>query len=177
MSARLRRRLGSALALTATAIVGGVVHANAPPGQYYPFLKTAACISDQKTLLTWIRTPITSTPSGTLALSDATAACAQLGTAWRVPSVNELETLVDEVPHYELEGGKLLPKAIDANAFFSTPVGSPYWTSSLVPGGGSAWVVNFQDGTTAKTPQTTTPLPVRCVTVWASPTKPAACPL
>jgi Protein of unknown function (DUF1566) len=176
MSARVRRRVCSALALTATAIVGGIVHANAPPGQYYPFDRTATCISDQQTKLTWIRNPITSIPSGTLTFSDAATTCGKLGATWRVPSVNELETLVDEVPHYELEGGQLLAKAIDANAFPGTPVGSAYWTSSVVPGGGNAWVVNFQDGTTAKAPQTTSPLPVRCVSVWGG-GKPAACPL
>jgi hypothetical protein len=181
VTTRLRRSLRSALALTATAIVGGVVHANAPPGQYYPFDRSAHCISDNATKLTWIRTPITlSTPGvGSLSFGDATTECSSLadaGAGWRVPSVNELETLVDEVPHYELEGGQLLSKAIDANAFPATPVSVTYWTSSPVPGGGNAWVVNFQDGSTTTAPQTE-PHPVRCVTEWTTATKPAACPL
>lgn len=179
MSARVRRTLRSALALLATAIVGGVVHANAPPGQYAPFERGDRCISDRSTKLTWIRAPILATAS----FADAANRCAQLGvdagaaSPWRVPSVNELETLVDEVPHYEIEGGQLLAKAIDANAFPGTLSGPTYRTSSVVPGGVNAWVVNFQDGSTTKAPLSEAGHPVRCVTEWKSATVPAICPL
>ena len=168
MSARRRRGLRSALALAATAIVGGVGHANAPPGQYATFGRTDVCISDLWTKLTWMRAPLASP----LSFSAAAASCPA---GWRVPSVNELETLVDENPHEELENGQLLPKAIDANAFPATPVTYPYWTSSVIPGGGqTAWAVNFQDGSTLSAP-TSEPQQVRCVIVTPVGSTPAAC--
>ena len=124
------------------------MHANAPPTQYLPFEQGDACISDQQTQLTWTRAPrqIAGQPA-LLNFNDALAACANLvdagaGAAWRVPSLNELETLVDEVPHTEIVGGVLTPKAIDANTFPKTPVDHQYWTSSVVPLSTYAWVVS-----------------------------------
>ena len=163
-----RRTLRSALVLAAVAVVAGVVQASAPPGQYATFGRDDLCISDVMTKLTWIRAPLASTQSFTAAATS----CAALGSGWRVPSVNELLTLVDEDPHYELEGGQLVPKAIDANAFPGTPVGTAYWTSS-VGAGATAWVVNFQDGSTFL-PAQTEAHEVRCV-VLTQPSSPAAC--
>jgi hypothetical protein len=164
--ARVRRRARTTLVLAAVAIVGGVGHANAPPGQYATFDRTDTCISDLWTKLTWQRQPAASP------VAFGAVACP---TGWRLPSVNELETLVDESPHEELENGQLLPKAIDANAFPSTPVTYPYWTSSVIPGGGqTAWVVNFQDGSTLSAPMSE-PQQVRCVIVTPVGSTPAAC--
>jgi hypothetical protein len=173
VSRQVRRQLRSALALAATAIVGGVVHANAPPGQYSPFDRSARCISDQFTKLTWARTP------GQGSFDEAAGYCASLGadsgaTTWRLPTVNELETLVDENPHFELEAGQLVQIAIDANAFPATPATTTYWTSSPF-GGTSVWGVYFEDGTTTPVPKSEPSHPFRCVTQWT--TAPAACPL
>jgi Protein of unknown function (DUF1566) len=179
MKARLgrrpsRRAARSALALMATLVVGGAVRAAAPIGQYATFGRSDQCISDNFTKLTWIRTPLVNTVS----LADATSKCATMGDggedSWRVPSVNELETLVDENPHYELQNGVLVPVAIDANAFYNTPVTNSYWTSSLVPGTQNAWTVYFRDGSTSQTPQSQMELSVRCVTV--TPVPPAPMP-
>jgi Protein of unknown function (DUF1566) len=156
---RTRRALRRVLVLAAIAFAGGVVQASAPTGQYLTFGRTDKCISDVMTNLTWIRTPL----PGTQPLASATTSCADLGPSWRVPTVNELLTLVDEDPHYELEGSQLVPKAIDANAFPETPVGTAYWTSSL-SGTANAWAVNFQDGSTLS-PAQTEAHEVRCVTV------------
>ena len=176
MSRRVRRNVRSALSLAATAVIGGVVHANAPPGQYASFDRSEHCISDQFTKLTWARTPVV-VPGQ---FDQAAAYCASVGadggqSTWRLPSVNELETLVDEIPHYEIESGQLVPIAIDANAFFATPATTTYWTSSPAPGGTSAWVVYFEDGTTTTAPKSETGHPVRCVTEWK--TAPPVCPL
>jgi hypothetical protein len=183
VSVRLRRRLASVLALTSVAVVGGVVHANAPAGQYASFDRNATCISDLWTKLTWVRTP---TPSpGTF--SDAAKQCAALDAdggapLWRVPSVNELETLVDDVPHDEpLGNGQFESKAIDANAFPLTDVTHSYWTSSIVPQSTSAWVVDFRQGGTAKQEQSLPLSYVRCVSSWmpgapvAGVSEPATC--
>ncbi len=167
---RAGRALHGVLALAATVVVGGVVRADAPPGQYATFGRTSLCITDNFTQLTWLRTPL----ADTLSFSDAATQCGALGPGWRVPSVNELETLVDENPHYELEDGVLLPKAIDANAFPGTPVTIPYWTSSVQANATtSAWAVSFQDGSTLTALQTE-PQEVRCV-VFAPSSRPAVC--
>jgi Protein of unknown function (DUF1566) len=185
MSGRFRRGLRGALALSAVAIVGGVVHASAPAGQYTSFYLTSGCVSDAKTQLTWMRvaiTPTTAPPDvGTLTLANSAAFCANAGgpdagaIPWRLPSVNELETLVDESPHSELQGGTLTPIAIDANAFPKTPVDTPYWTSSLLAGGSFARVVYFGDGSTSTAP-VSEQQSVRCVTEWVSGAPPPACP-
>jgi hypothetical protein len=144
-------------------VVASVVRADAPPGQYDTFGRTDTCITDAFTKLTWTRTP-----QVTASFPDATSKCAGLGAGWRVPTMNELETLVDETPHDELEDGVYLPKAIDANAFPATPVTSPYWTSSAVAGAvGEMWTVGFQDGATAPSAVATPSLEVRCVIVVA----------
>jgi hypothetical protein len=169
----MRSKLRGGLALAATLVMAGVVRADAPPGQYETFGRSDTCITDAFTMLTWLRTP-----SAAASLGDAVAQCHSLatdGTDWRVPTLNELETLVDEVPHYELEGDVYLPKAIDANAFPGTPVLNSYWTSSLGAGTATkAWAVDFQDGSTSLIDVTEQSLEVRCV-AW-SPTKtPSAC--
>jgi hypothetical protein len=166
---RARRFARFALGLAATLVVAGAVRADAPVGQYATFGLSDVCISDVKTQLTWLRTPL----AITYKFGDAATQCGNKGPGWRVPSVNELETLVDENPHYELDNGAPLLKAIDANAFPATPVLDPYWTSSVVPGQATAWAVNFQDGSTLTPPLSQTEQ-VRCVIVTPS-TTPAAC--
>jgi hypothetical protein len=166
---RARRFARFALGLAATLVVAGVVRADAPVGQYATFGQSDVCISDVKTQLTWLRTPLATTYK----FSDAAAQCANKGPGWRVPSVNELETLVDENPHLEIQNGAPVSVAIDANAFPRTPATDPYWTSSVVPGQTTAWAVNFQDGSTLTPPQSQDEQ-VRCVIV-TPPTTPAAC--
>ncbi len=168
MTVRRNRRLPSLLTLAAALGVAGATalsrsgRASAPPGQYETFQRTSTCITDRMTMLTWQRTPTTST-----SLQDAQTQCANLNEAeafgWRLPSVNELETIVDDDPHPDSLTGA--PKvAIDANAFPETDTSSPFWTSSLVSGSANyGWVVSFTDGSSAKL-QTNYPALVRCVT-------------
>ena len=69
------------------------------------------------------------------------------GHTWRVPSIKELSTLVDENPPI----AKVSP-AIDTTTFASTPAKTPYWSSSLFNGQAATahdpWVINFEDGFT-----------------------------
>jgi hypothetical protein len=102
--------------------------------------------------LTWQRSP---GPSG-YTHGDAIGYCGQLdldAMKWRLPSVKELETLVDE--------SRMNP-AIDPVAFPNTPA-KFFWSASLVthfPSNG--WTVDFNRGADAYFPLTSTQF-VRCV--------------
>lgn len=95
-------------------------------------------VRDLGTGLVWQR----STPEQTFAFDQARAYCGQLAlagqTGWRVPSMTELLTLIDE-------GAKAAPM-IDAAAFPNTP-GEAFWTSTEFGGApGMAWQVYFDRG-------------------------------
>ena len=82
---------------------------------------------------------------------------------WRLPTVKELLTLVDETPHDEADGqGKVAPHAIDRNAFPATPVDVPYVTAQATTG--QLWLVDLRDGhVDVVAPSSTGPYRVRCV--------------
>jgi hypothetical protein len=65
---------------------------------------------------------------------DALARCAGLGAGWRMPSLTELQTIVEDTDEYP---------ASDPAAFPGTP-SVDFWTSTLdATGSGSAWYVDF----------------------------------
>jgi hypothetical protein len=103
-----------------------------PPGRYtYPDANT---VFDTKTMLTWElgHSPIAGYPS------DAVQYCQNLGRGWRVPSLNELQTIVDECRE---------DPAIDG--IFPTPPDAEFWTSSPEDRDPTAgWQVGFRDGFT-----------------------------
>ena len=141
----------------ALALVALPVLADAPPDQYRPFVRTDAEIRDAQTGMIWLRAPTTP-----VAFAGALGACPSGVVTYRVPTMKELLTLVDEQPHDEYENGTLVPKAIDGNAFPSTPA-VPFWTGSLdAADPSSAWTVDFGTGVAAPRPKTETH-PVRCV--------------
>lgn len=108
--------------------------AAAPPGHFEIVGDT---VEDTATKLTWQR--YVSARSYTL--KDAASYCADLsleGSGWRLPSVKELQTLVDE--------SRSRP-AIDREVFPDTPP-TFFWSSSNVASFSMyAWTVNFADGT------------------------------
>jgi Protein of unknown function (DUF1566) len=131
---------------------------NVPAGRYtYP---AAGTVYDTKTKLTWQQTA----PSVMYAWAAAKTYCAGLGatlggTGWRLPTMKELTTIVDE----RLPAG---PK-LDRTAFPGPPaIGGPtpdFWSSSPVAGTPSnAWFVDFQDGYADYVGMTNT-FYVRCV--------------
>jgi hypothetical protein len=106
-------------------------------------------VYDTQTKLTWQREVSTST------WDDAKAYCAGLsldGGGWRVPSLGELQTIVDESTN----------PSVDAAAFPMTP-SDYFWSSSPVVGDPSrAWTCFFANGSTYSF-AVSKPESVRCV--------------
>ena len=118
----------------AIALVVSFGHAEAPTGRYSI---TAETVVDEKTGLMWQRV----LDGQAYTFDDAATYCIGLSLAqhfdWRVPSVKELRTLVDE---------SRVGPAIDEGAFPNTP-STLFWTSSLYPSrANGAWIVDFSDG-------------------------------
>jgi hypothetical protein len=155
---------GATIAASDTSM-GGVrcVRAQRPAGQ--PFgrynlgnLGPDETATDVGTGLVWRRAPLVATHT----YGEAQLQCGAAGFGWRVPSVKELQTLVDE----EKSG----PPYIDETVFSGTAAGpAPFWTSSRsgdVPN--AAWFVDFATGAAAAAAPVAGDLidqryPVRCV--------------
>jgi hypothetical protein len=110
-------------------------------------------VKDNLTGLVWQQ----SVDSGMYNWDDAKTYCQQLqldGGGWRLPTCNELLTLVDPT--------QSSPALIDSTAFRNTPA-TYFWSASpFVDDSGQAWFVNFNYGS-ANRIGTTTPYRVRCV--------------
>jgi hypothetical protein len=103
-------------------------------------------IQDNETGLIWQQ----ATSPAQVAFADAAPTCAALalnGHTWRLPSIKEWSTLVDETPPIT----KVSP-AIDTTTFPDTAASTPYWSSSLFNSQPATaqppWVMNFTDGFT-----------------------------
>lgn len=141
-----------AVLLAASAVE--VASAAAPPGRY---TVSADTVKDNRTGLVWQRI----VDEGLYTQSAAATYCQNLALpgSWRLPTKEELESLVDDTQR----------PAIDLNAFPNTlsqaddgqrPI---YWTSSpLVGQSGVAWYIDFALGESSYT-STTTKYRVRCV--------------
>jgi hypothetical protein len=148
---RRHRAIAIASALTCAGASSWVTQsaADAHPGRY---VVRPGTVYDTKTKLTWQKVP----GPTSYTWADANTYCGQLdldAMKWRLPSVKELETLVDS--------SRTSP-AIDLAAFPNTP-SQFFWTASLVthfPSNG--WTVDFNRGSENFFPLTSTQL-VRCV--------------
>jgi hypothetical protein len=120
----------------------------APPARYTTANGT---VLDGQTKLTWQQT----IPTSLYTWADAKAYCAGLsldGSGWRLPSINELQTLVDESTN----------PAIDGATFPMTP-SEYFWSDSpLVEDPSRSWTCFFSNGSTYGFSKTT-PENVRCV--------------
>jgi Protein of unknown function (DUF1566) len=102
-------------------------------------------VTDNYTGLVWQQAHASA--EATLGWEGAGSYCGGLalnGKSWRVPSLNELASIVDDVPT-----GNVSP-AVDHDAFPSTGANLQYWSAS--PYGTSTtehWTINFEDGFTA----------------------------
>ena len=129
------------LGLIVTVSVSLAARAEAPPDQYLTFPPSETKITDHQTGLTWQRTP-----TGPFDVTTASGECAKvsLGGVWRLPTMKELLTIVDETPHKEHEDGGGEPERyIDANAFFATPAAKFLGADSDA---NRAWYVDFGTG-------------------------------
>jgi Protein of unknown function (DUF1566) len=110
---------------------------SAPPAPAERYTIASGSVYDTQTKLTW-QQPI---PSSRYSWADAQSYCAALeldGGGWRLPSINELQTLVDEARN----------PSIDAAAFPMTP-SEYFWASSAVIDDASrAWTAFFTNGST-----------------------------
>ncbi len=136
--------------------LGVVVNASsgraaAPEGRYtFPSI---GVVRDERTRLTWQQV----TSAQTYTWEGAKAYCASLslgGSGWRLPTVKELLTLVDD--------SRDVAPLIDTSAFPETRA-STYWTGSVYVGAlEAAWRVEFFNGATSGGPVTASSW-VRCV--------------
>ena len=107
----------------------------APPGAHYQV--AAATVRDVGTGLVWQR----DAAPGTFSFTEATQRCADLVLGdrgdWRLPTLTELETLVDDTRDNP---------AIDATAFPNAS-GEQFWSSTIFSGSAArAWYVRFDAG-------------------------------
>lgn len=111
------------------------------PNPHYVQVGTGE-VQDVETKLIWVQA------SHATAVSQAAGVsyCSGLGLnghTWRLPTVSELSTLVDDNPNIN----KVSP-AIDQCVFSDTPA-NQYYMSSSSTSGGAAWALNYQDGYTS----------------------------
>jgi hypothetical protein len=123
---------------------GQSVFAVAPPNQY-----TAASgeVTDNYTGLIWQQAD-SAAPAGAAVIpwSGAAGYCASLGLnghTWRVPSINELATLVDEA-----HVGPAINKTMFPNTKYGSYSNNWYWANTTYGTGSYGWAINFDDGFT-----------------------------
>jgi Protein of unknown function (DUF1566) len=158
---RARALLPTVVMLTLTIAARG----DAPPDQYKTFLPTTPTISDNYTQLVWTRSTVAG-PINTLVPANAESACSGvgLGGKWRLPTVRELLTIVDEQPHLEHDSVSHadITLYIDGNAFPGMHA-ARYVAASPDPLN-ALWFVDFGNGNAGVIkPDNQTPYFVLCV--------------
>ncbi len=120
------------------------VFATPPPSQY-----TAGSgeVTDNYTGLIWQQADsAASSGAAVVPWSGAAGYCANLGLnshTWRVPSINELATLVDEA-----HVGPAINKTIFPNTKYGSYSNNWYWASTTYGTSAYGWAINFDDGFT-----------------------------
>ena len=127
--------------------------ADAPPGRY-TVDADGLTVYDTQTGLTWQRDASSGQQTWAQAQTTCAALIATLGDAYRLPTIKELQTLVD----YSATTSPVL----DPSAFPDMP-GTSFWSSTPFAGTtDSAWMLEFGSGI-PYSPLKTTPNYVRCV--------------
>lgn len=124
-------------------------HADAPLGQY---AISNGTVVDMKSKLTWEQ----GASAQFYTWNDAMSHCLNLqldGSGWRVPSMKELQSIVDETR---------IEPSIDVTVFMGTQR-EPYWSSSQrAANTGERWLISFDYGGATRDSLNAT-YPVRCV--------------
>jgi hypothetical protein len=127
--------------------------ADAPAGRYMPDVD-GGTVYDTQTGLTWQRDASTDQQTWAAARATCAALVATLGDVYRLPTIKELQTLVD----YSATASPVL----DPTAFPYMP-GTAFWSSTAFAGTtDSAWMLEFGTGVPYSPPKTTQYY-VRCV--------------
>jgi hypothetical protein len=136
---KIRLRKAHAVIIAIMAGAGAVTRSVAadPPCDQYVISKDGT-VSDQRTGLVWQQSL-----APAMLWNDAKLFCSSAGQrklpgcGWRLPSVNELQTIVDD---------STSQPAIDSTVFAVDAAGDVLWTSTPVRGGDNAWTINFYSG-------------------------------
>lgn len=100
---------------------------------------TVGCVTDKLTSLMWVQAPSTTGVIWTTALTDANGLTLCGFSDWRLPNVNELESLVNSEAASQAT-------FLNNQGFTGVQAGL-YWTStSLVGSSFNAWYVGMDDG-------------------------------
>jgi hypothetical protein len=130
----------------------------APPPNHYSLIDgpIQRAIQDNYTNLVWQEKDSQMLSPSPMSWESAVTYCSSMtvnGSGWRLPSIKELATLVNEAP----PSSRLSP-TVDTAVFGST-AGASYWSSSLynrkTPSAAAyPWTLNFRDGSTSYTEST-----------------------
>lgn len=148
----VRHAVSALVVVTVLGMGAASAVADAPLGQY---TISAGTVLDNKTKLVWQRAVAPGSYTWTAATSYCTNNTAALpGAGWRLPSVSELLSIVDD--------SRSAP-AIDPSAFPSTPP-DLFWTSSpYQPSPSDGWAISFSDGYSTTATLASYSINVRCV--------------
>jgi hypothetical protein len=145
----LRPRAAGLVAVLALATVPG--HANAPIGHFLASNENGIdVLYDVRTTLRWQQAASTAQQTWL----GAQTSCAGLGPGWRLPSVEEQQTLIDDQT----------PGALQIDPAFGGSSADYYWTLTPVAGvAGSVWVVGLAVGSDSHGSDATATSVARCV--------------
>lgn len=150
MSLSIRNNSAMLLLIVAGLLFGvNDSRADAPFDQY---VISNGTVVDMKSQLTWEQNASTELYTW----NEAMAHCLNLqldGSGWRVPSMKELQTIVDETR---------IEPSIDVTVFMGTKL-EPYWSSSQrAANTGERWLISFDYGGATRD-SLNAAYPVRCV--------------
>ena len=146
----VRMRAAGFASAVAVALVLAPAIASAPTDQYQTFNRNDVTITDVNTGLVWQREVVlpAKTQAAAMSYCQSFQPNPPDGLQWRLPTMKELLTIVDETPHYEFENGVNQAKMIDVNAFPRSPTNFEYWSStpSAADPVNDGWAVKFRTG-------------------------------
>ena len=136
-TARIPRLTGLGLtAGIALALLARLGHADAPPGHY---TLTTGYVLDNKTGLTWQRVPAAPASNAAEAASYCSALVLANLSDWRLPSMKELQTILDDSRYDPM---------VDSTAFPAISKDDMFWSSSAHPVANNMWLVQMNNGST-----------------------------